>query len=115
MKKGCSQFIAIVLMAAISFICGIAGAVFYNEYVVSEVPELQYIGSDQEDVQSHKEPEIVIMPSEDLTVAEAIAEKVMPSVVGISTVTMHSYGGFFGFGGGYSYDSMAVGTGVIID
>ena len=115
MKKGCSQFIAIVLMAVISFICGVGGSYVYNEYIVSEVPELQHKESDWKEEQSYKEPEIVIMPSEDLTVAEAIAEKVMPSVVGISTVTTHSYGGFFGFGGGYSYDSMAVGTGVIID
>lgn len=70
MKKGCSQFIAIVLMAVISFICGVGGSYVYNEYIVSEVPELQHKESDWKEEQSYKEPEIVIMPSEDLTVAE---------------------------------------------
>ncbi len=66
--------------------------------------------------------DITINVSEDITIAEAIAKKVMPSVVGISTVSSQTFSGiegfdFFGFGGGggYSYDSKSEGTGVIVD
>jgi len=64
---------------------------------------------------------ITINTSDAVTNAEAIAAKVMPSVVGISTTITKQFSGFSGFdffgygGGGYSYDSTAVGTGVIVD
>jgi len=57
----------------------------------------------------------------DVTIAEAIAEKTMPSVVGISTVFTQTYSGmsgfdfFFGGGGSYSYDATSEGTGFIVD
>ncbi len=62
--------------------------------------------------------------SEDITVAETIADKVLPSVVGISTVIEYQtsgYGGLWGFpwgnnyGGGQTYEGTAIGTGVIVD
>lgn len=70
--------------------------------------------------------EVTINVSEDTTIAEAIALKVMPSVVGISTVSTQQMQGFDGFdffgfgfgggnGGGYSYDATSEGTGVIVD
>ena len=53
--------------------------------------------------------QIVINPTEDITVAGAVAKKVMPTVVGISTVTVRS--DYF-FGPRYSE---GVGSGVIVD
>ncbi|MBQ4409633.1 MAG: trypsin-like peptidase domain-containing protein, partial [Firmicutes bacterium] len=65
---------------------------------------------------------ISINTSGDITIAEAIADKVMPSVVGISTVAEQTYSGFGGFGGfwnfgggGGTYDATMIGTGVIVD
>ncbi|WP_372996277.1 S1C family serine protease [Lutispora sp.] len=53
--------------------------------------------------------QIVINPTEDITVAGAVAKKVMPTVVGISTITMQR--DFF-FGARYTE---GVGSGVIVD
>ena len=116
-----NKILSIILIAAIvlcfSFAGGLAGAAVYN----------QKYGAGNSEVVPGENPQsnITINPSEDITIAEAIAKKVMPSVVGISTVStqvstsMDPFDIFgFGFGGGgsgYSYDTTAVGTGVIVD
>ena len=116
-----NKILSIILIAAIvlcfSFAGGLAGAAVYNQ---------KYGAQNAEVVPSeNQESNITINPSEDITIAEAVAKKVMPSVVGISTVStqvstsMDPFDIFgFGFGGGgsgYSYDTTAVGTGVIVD
>jgi S1-C subfamily serine protease len=62
---------------------------------------------------------ITIDVSEDTTIAEAIALKVLPSIVGISTITEQTYNSFFGFnfdaGEGKKYDAQSIGTGVIVN
>lgn len=58
---------------------------------------------------SNSEQEITINPSEDLTVYSAVAQKVMPSVVGITTVELQQ-NWFYGV-----QEVPGVGTGVIID
>ena len=129
MKKGISQLIAILLIAVIAFGCGFGGAYAYNFAVDKGWIAAAETGRT---VQSEEEQEasgtvtpadnISINTSGDITIAEAIADKAMPSVVGISTVAEQSYSGFGGFGGfwnfgggGGTYDTTMVGTGVIVD
>ena len=129
MKKGISQLIAILLIAVIAFGCGFGGAYAYNIAVDKGWIAAAETGRT---VQSEEEQEasgtvtpadsISINTSGDITIAEAIADKAMPSVVGISTVAEQSYSGFGGFGGfwnfgggGGTYDTTMVGTGVIVD
>ena len=129
MKKGISQLIAILLIAVIAFGCGFGGAYAYNIAVDKGWIAAAETGRT---VQSEEEQEasgtvtpadnISINTSGDITIAEAIADKAMPSVVGISTVAEQSYSGFGGFGGfwnfgggGGTYDTTMIGTGVIVD
>lgn len=56
--------------------------------------------------------EITINPNDDINTAEAIALKVIPSVVGISTSTEVTYQGFFGQQRGIQ---SGIGTGIIVD
>ena len=131
MKKGTSQFIAILLMVVIAFICGFGGSVagswaMQNGYLDKYIGSAETASSEevtpavQPDSTQNKsaaEP-ITINVNGDMTVAEAVAEKVLPSVVGISTTFTYTsyYNSFFGWGGGsQSYDTTSVGTGVIVD
>ena len=135
MKKGVGQLVAILLIAAIAFGCGFGGAYAYN-FAVGKgwVPAAATAGrtsqtSDTPAVIGGNTPadSISINISNEMTVAEAIAEKALPSVVGISTVAEKSYSGFgdyfggfgdffgWGNGGGGTYDATMVGTGVIVD
>ncbi len=150
MRSGRSQFAAIVLAVIIAFGFGLGGGVagmylVNNGYI--DLPGLQAPQNEQagqpvqqalpapatsSDTQSGKTAAAeaapaVITVSEDVTVAETIADKVLPSVVGISTVIEYQtsgYGGMGGmwgfpwgnnFGGGQTYEGTAVGTGVIVD
>ena len=138
MKKGIGQLVAILLIAAIAFGCGFGGAYAYN-FAVGKgwVPAAQ-AGRTTQSVESGAEGSAVtggysaantvsIKTTDDMTIAEAIAEKALPSVVGISTVATQSYSGFgdyfggfgdfFGWGknGGGTYDATMIGTGVIVD
>ena len=144
MKNGRTQLAAIVLAVIIAFVCGAGGGVA-GMYLVStgrislpgvssdariEDPALQSAAAQEAliarlkaDSAGTESAQIVYV--DNTTVAEAIAEKVLPSVVGISTVSTQTVSGnpFFGgwgwgFGGGggeYSYDTTSVGTGVIVD
>ena len=122
MDNGKNKILSIILIAAIvlcfSFAGGLAGAFVYNQKYSANLPN-----SEQSSNQVNQ-GDIIITPAEDLTIAEAVAKKVMPSVVGISTVSTQVSQGldpfdFFGFGfgggGGFSYDTTAIGTGVIVD
>lgn len=129
MKNGLSQLVAIVLVAAIAFGCGFAGAYAYDYAEGRGWLGGRTSRSEQENGELLGEQPgasgwLSISASDDITTAEAVAAKAMPSVVGISTVATqtYGYGGFFGFGfgfgdggNGYTYDAEMVGTGVIVD
>lgn len=120
MKKGTNQLIAILLIAVIAFGCGFGGAYAFN--ILSAKGYIEAAGPVSGDG-SVSGNSVSIKVSEDPTIAEAVAAKVLPSVVGVSTVSTQTYsgGGFFGFNfgwggnGGGTYDSTSVGTGVIVD
>ena len=134
MKKGIGQLVAILLVAAIAFGCGFGGAYAYN-FAVDKGWIEAAAGSGRTSEADSTEGTVTIDPgttaadtisiniSDDMTIAEAIAAKAMPSVVGISTVATQTYSGFGGFGGfwgwgggnGGTYDTTMVGTGVIVD
>ena len=130
MKKGLGQLIAILLIAAIAFGCGFGGAYAYNfavgkGWIEAAQPAQQPDSPEAEVVldgeTANAEPTSITI-SEDITIAESIAAKAMPSVVGISTVAEQTYSGFGGFGGfwgfgggGGTYDATMIGTGVIVD
>lgn len=109
-NKAKSQLIAIILVGILALGAGFGGGLAANYYVN---------GSIGPHVSKTTSPSIIISMDEDPTIAEAIAVKVLPSVVGISTVTEHSYGSYFGFnfgfGEGDTYDAQSIGTGVIVD
>ena len=129
MKKGISQLIAILLVAVIAFGCGFGGAYAYNFAVDKGWIAAAETGRTAQSEEEHEvsgtvtpADNISINTSGDITIAEAIADKAMPSVVGISTVAEQSYSGFGGFGGfwnfgggGGTYDATMIGTGVIVD
>ena len=129
MKKGISQLIAILLIAVIAFGCGFGGAYAYNFAVDKGWIAAAETGRTAQSEEEHEvsgtvtpADNISINTSGDITIAEAIADKAMPSVVGISTVAEQTYNGFGGFGGlwnfgggGGTYDATMIGTGVIVD
>ena len=128
MKKGIGQLVAILLIAAIAFGCGFGGAYAYNFAVgkgwITAAANGRTSQSEEQPVSGTVTPadNISINTTEDITIAEAIADKAMPSVVGISTVAEQTYSGFGGFGGfwnfgggGGTYDTTMIGTGVIVD
>ena len=123
MKNGKSQLVAIVLAVVIAFTCGLGGGIGAMYLVNNNI--IKVPGLSAATIYVPKEVQkIDIDLTKDLSVGEAIAAKVLPSVVGISTVstaTMNDslgLGGlwfFGGGGGGYTYDTTSVGTGVIVD
>ncbi len=142
MRSGRTQLTAIILAVIIAIGCGIGGGVaaiyMVNSGVIkladtanssSLLPQPNLSGligmgkGSQGSSGSRSSDGTVINVSEDITIAEAIADKAMPSVVGISTTYNYeggsSLGGYgfwgWGFGGGQSYEATAVGTGVIVD
>lgn len=145
MKKAITQLISIILVAVIAAGCGFAGACFALRLKESDtrIGELmRIITADSKPVESNDpnalssdndEPvsvtpytPVTINVDDGITVAEAVAEKVLPSVVGVDTVWEETYSGgsfSFGFGfgfgngggGGYTYENEGVGTGVIVD
>jgi serine protease Do len=144
MRSGKSQLVAIILAVVIAFGCGLGGGVaamyLVNNGVISlaqsgTLPDTQQalnnIAGDQGRSSSALTPSGTSVPStnvvynfaEDTTIAEAIADKAMPSVVGITTTYNYSgtsglsgYG-FWGwsYGGEQTYEASAVGSGVIVD
>jgi S1-C subfamily serine protease len=108
-SKGRSQLLAIVLVVLLALGAGFGGGIAAMRYRMGgfdfNLRDGSAIGGASE---------IQINVREDVTIAEAIAQKVLPSVVGISTVTEQEAGSFFGFGDGYKYDAQSIGTGVIV-
>ena len=109
-KNAKNQLIAIILVGILALGAGFGGGLAAMYYVNGSISP--------NSANANTSP-ITIDVSEDATIAEAIAVKVLPSVVGISTVTEQQYNSFFGFnfdmGQGETYDAQSVGTGVIVD
>ncbi len=126
MKNGRTQLVAILLAMAIAFTCGIGGGYAALKLVSSDTAVGNFLADTLDIYVSRRSEEEaksasptapatnIKIDSQDYTIAEAIAEKVLPSVVGIST-KFTAQGGYGFFGGNYSYDTEGVGTGVIID
>ena len=142
MKKGISQLIAIILSAMIAFIFGFGGGVAWDFAKTRNlIPALnEIVGEEQADktlakpsssqqltpskIPASPDTNININVEEDFTIGEAVASKVLPSVVGVTTTYEYTYnygGGFdfffgYGFGGqAPKYEGQGVGTGVIVD
>ena len=137
--EGGKRFLTFLLVAVLAFGCGfggslVAGAHFRNtqanantasnttntvqqgntaQNAVSETPGTNTV------VSNGSGSQIVINPPDISTLGEAIAEKVMPSVVGIDTVYETSYSSsywYFGFGDrGSTVEAEAQGTGFVVD
>ncbi len=142
MRSGKTQLVAIILAIIIAIGCGVGGG-FAAIYMVNagviklentsgdailptpNISGLIGIGKDGSGSSRTTPATVYNVSSEDVTIAEAIADKAMPSVVGISTTYSYegssglgSYGFWgWGFGGGgtQNYEATAVGTGVIVD
>ncbi len=116
-NKG-KKILAVVLVVALAFAGGFGGSLLALNMANSG--NLQSIGVNPHTGNNNHSTSITTAHA-DLDTAEGIAEKVIPSVVGISTVSRQEYSpfsslGIFGFGGGTgSYDATSVGTGVVVD
>jgi len=137
------KILSTVLVVVLAFLAGFGGGMLANQEAGNESTTISAFGQTvqikkSEDKTSNSGQNssvysggnITIDVSDDITIAEAIAEKVMPSVVGVSTTyqTTSSYSSMFdmfdmfgyGFGGGGNgnqrvYENSCVGTGVIVD
>lgn len=136
------KVLSVVLVVALAFLSGFGGGMLAlqqsgRDTTISAFGQTIHIGSNQAKqnndnsiISSSGKENITINVSEDITIAETIAEKAMPSVVGISTTYESSYssgmnlgdifggdifGWGFGGGGTQKYDATAVGTGVVVD
>jgi serine protease Do len=97
--KTANKFLSVILIILLSAGAGFGGglaAMYYGQTILG----LNTVS------------EIKIHPNDDINTAEAIALKVIPSVVGISTSTEITYQGFFGQQRGIQ---SGVGTGIIVD
>ncbi len=113
-----------VLVVACSFAGGFASYIFLSARDAAKSDSL-IIGEDTSVTPVSQTGTIIINEDGALTVAEAIAEKTLPSVVGITTTVTTTYSSgydFFGYyfgGGGFgqpqTQDATYVGTGVIVD
>jgi len=98
-KKNGQKVIAVILIVFLSAGAGFGGG----------IAAMYYYGPGMAGQASQ---EITINPDDDINTAEAIAAKVLPSVVGISTSTEVTYQSFFGEQKGLQN---GIGTGIIVD
>lgn len=117
-----------ILIVAFAFLAGFGGGMLSQQYKGNGVT-IDAFGTKVEVGKNKVVPpanNVTINVSDEATIAEAIAEKALPSVVGITTVYESRYNSsslfddFFGFGfgggfGGGAYDAEGVGTGFIVD
>lgn len=103
-RSGSSQLVAIILVVVLAVGCGFGGGVAAMYFV----PEVFGVGGGTGS-------SITINPDSKMDTAEAIAAKVMPSVVGISTQSVQEspYAQLFGMPGQSIMEG--VGTGIIVD
>ena len=123
------RVLILILVAVLALGCGFAGGLLASR-VDTDKLQTSLFGprtTEQTPVDAADEVETEIAPAvqqqttvvhtEDPNIGEAIADKVLPSVVGIETAyetTMGGYSYFFGGGGGKSV-ATAQGTGFVVD
>ena len=137
--EGGKKFLTFLLVAVLAFGCGFGGSLIAGAYFRSTsqttntaqtpdpgttITDIVQSGTDTTVTNTATETnkdaqQIIINPPDISALGEAIAEKVMPSVVGIDTVYETSYSNslwYFGFGDrGGSVEAEAQGTGFIVD
>lgn len=130
--EGGKRFLTFLLVAVLALGCGFGGSLLAGGYYkstaeIGNVVQTQEPGgtavntgtTNTTDQTGTTTQQIVINPPDISSLGEAIAEKVLPSVVGIDTVYetnySNSYWYFFGGGSGSSMDAEAQGTGFIVD
>ena len=121
-KNGKNKIIAVIVIVALAFAGGFGGTVAaLNLAAAGKLPGLSPATADSGIGGITASNVNITTANSGLDTAEGIATKVIPSVVGISTVSQQTYDpfssfGIFGFGGGGgTYDAKSVGTGVIVD
>lgn len=115
MNKG-KKVLSIILAIVLSLGFGVLGGTIANDLDLSfgnhksggteTTKKVIYSGSGDT---------IVINVSEDYSLAEAIAEKVMPSVASVSCVYEESFTSFFSGGRIFTQENSCVGTGFVVD
>ncbi len=122
------KIVAVILVAVMAFGFGLAGGLCAdgikdllsrkagNETDLGNVENALSL-EDGSGVKTDQAGNIVISPVGDYTLAEAIAEKVMPSVVSVTCTyeETYSYGWYWGGDRNYTQEASAVGTGFIVD
>ena len=122
------KIVAVILIAVMAFGFGLAGGLCAdgikdllsrkagNETDLGNVENALSL-EDGSGVKTDQAGNIVISPVGDYTLAEAIAEKVMPSVVSVTCTyeETYSYGWYWGGDRNYTQEASAVGTGFIVD
>ena len=126
------KILAVILIAVMAFGFGLAGGLcadWIKEKINGAAQEpiqeqeetnaesaIHYTG-DNSSVTVDQAGNVTINVSGDYTLAEAIADKVMPSVVSVtcSYEVSYSYGWGWGSGGSYTQEASSVGTGFIVD
>ena len=122
------KIVAVILIAVMAFGFGLAGGLCAdgikdllsrkagNETDLGNVENALSL-EDGSGVKTDQAGNIVISPVGDYTLAEAIAEKVMPSVVSVTCTyeETYSYGWYWGGDRNYTQEASAVGSGFIVD
>lgn len=136
-KKGIGKkILSYVLIAAISLCCGFAGAYIANIAAsksqlgpgksggssdLADIHNISFTEGEVKNIAIDENGDITIVVDKDYSLAEVIAEKVMPSVVSVTTVYEASVSSgdifdyFWGGGRSYTQEATAVGTGFIVD
>ena len=121
------KIVAVILIAVMAFGFGLAGGLcadWIKDKIAQKVGNgADLIGMDDAAYEASEERKaehsgnVTINASGDYTLAEGIAEKVMPSVVSVKCTyeETYSYGWYWGGGQNYTQEATAVGTGFIVD
>jgi S1-C subfamily serine protease len=107
-RKNLAILIAVIIVACLA--SGIGGGLIVINMTQGGIPVTAPDNSNS-NIQDNAVPPITIEPREDITIAEAVAKKVLSSVVGIEASGIIE-GGFYGSGG---QEFTGVGTGMILD
>ena len=131
--EGGKRFLTFLLVAVLALGFGFGGGMLANGYTLSKTAQTNTAqnanntvntasnvvdaSKNGSDTAPATQP-VVINVSDGATVGEAIAEKVLPSVVGIDVIYETSYSGGWGYffpGQGRNIEAEAQGTGFVVD
>ena len=129
--EGGKRFFMMLLVVVLALGCGFGGGILAGGYQQSKANTATEQPADNSQVGKNTENAgYTVTPSQenntttqiqivgtDTTVGETIAEKVLPSVVGIDTIYETSYGStwYFGFGRDRTMEAESQGTGFVVD